>query len=108
MRRAGGRAGRRMGMRASVAIFAALAVLPASPSARLSAQVYVPPPGDAWETRDPRAANFDSRLLSEAVAFAQSNPIPWSHDLGEQFKVLTARERWPLILGPWKNWEAPS
>lgn len=90
-------------------VLGALSVVPSfRPSVAACQSVYIPPPGDNWERRDARAANFDPLQLSAAVAFAQANSIPWSHDLGEQFKILGARERWPLILGPWKNWAAPS
>src|SRR5580765_7443884 len=65
------------------------------PAAFAAAAQYVPPSGDAWQTRDPRAANFDPLQLTAAVDFAKANPIPWSHDLAEQFKILSARERWP-------------
>jgi CubicO group peptidase (beta-lactamase class C family) len=91
-------------------VLGVLSVVPSfRPSVALAAQTaYTPPRGDAWETRDPRAANFDPVQLSAAVDFAKSNPIPWSRDLTEQMKSLSARERWPLTLGPVKNWDAPS
>jgi CubicO group peptidase (beta-lactamase class C family) len=52
--------------------------------------------------------NFDSLRLAEAVTFAESNPIPWLKDIGAQLKRTTAREPYPAIQGPYKDWEAPS
>ncbi|HEX9894216.1 MAG TPA: serine hydrolase [Gemmatimonadales bacterium] len=78
----------------------------ASPSVRQA--VYVPPPGDDWARRRPAEVNFDSLRLAEAVTFAESNPIPWLKDIGAQLKRTTAREPYPAIQGPYKDWEAPS
>jgi CubicO group peptidase (beta-lactamase class C family) len=69
-------------------------------------QPYFPPPGEGWARRAPAEVGLDSARLAEAVAFAQGIQIGWDHDMAAQLARNTAREPYPEILGPYKDWEA--
>lgn len=78
-----------------------LLLAPATPALAQAQAPYVPPPGDAWERREPRAAGFDPARLQEAVDFALANAYPLTPTLAAPLP----NEPYPEIIGPVKPWE---
>jgi CubicO group peptidase (beta-lactamase class C family) len=70
----------------------------------LAQQRYFPAPGDSWERRPATAVGMDSARLAQAVEFALASEIPWNRNLRAQVAANTARETWPAIVGPTRDW----
>jgi CubicO group peptidase (beta-lactamase class C family) len=68
---------------------------------------YFPEPGN-WQRRRPGDVGMDSARLAAAVAFAIANETKWSRDMKAQLATNTARERYPEILGPFKDRGGPA
>jgi CubicO group peptidase (beta-lactamase class C family) len=86
-------------LRAGVVLFACVVLARAELAGARDAAPYFPPPGDAWSTVNPAEAGIDPARLSEAVAFAQANEVPWPRDVRAQIEKDTANEPYPEILG---------
>lgn len=71
------------------------------------AAVYFPEKGE-WERRSPAALGLDPARLDSAVAFAKAHETAWLTDMAAQLKQNTSRERWPEILGPYKDRGRPA
>src|SRR5438874_5993380 len=57
-------------------------------------RTYFPARGDRWEKKSPESVGMDSRLLNEAVAFAEAHESSFPRDFSTQEKVFGRR------LGP--------
>jgi CubicO group peptidase (beta-lactamase class C family) len=60
-----------------------------------------------WQRRDPGDAGFKPESLSEAVRFAESKEIGWSHDL-TRYLPSGSRHPFDRVLGPIKDRSAPA
>ncbi len=71
-------------------------------SGAATAGAYVPPPGDAWERRDPAEMGLDPARLQEAVDYTLAHETSLSRDAGvwlrERFRGIPHQE----IVGPTK------
>ena len=78
----------------AVCISAATSTPRTSSKRNLSASIYYPAAGNAWQRRKPEAAGMDSAALNAAVAFAQTQAGNMPKDFSTQV------ETFGRVLGP--------
>lgn len=71
--------------------------------AQISAPVYYPPPGDAWERRTPQQAGMNADKVLEAIQFAQENENPAPRNLELAHYQSFGKEPFGDGIGPFKE-----
>ena len=80
----------------------AIAVGCASPNSTGTAHDYFPPPGDAWERRNPALVGMDSAGLAAAISYANEHETTMPDDPGVYLRQRFQGQPYQEIVGPTK------